>query len=177
MDSSNELSQAINNISLEEEEEGGLDLVDEEPTNKDQSVFEFDAKLCVVARFLSEGNADFLAMQQTLAALWRPAEAEIVRPYGSWMRAPFRRSVRPIGAKWLQNGVDITGRNMDIAGRNMDVQTQNTAVLTCRMARLLQNRAFEQGLTLDNDLFSVENDPSSASDHGEGSDHNEIPKL
>lgn len=32
----------------------------------------FDAKLCVVARFISEGRVDFQAMQQTLASLWKP---------------------------------------------------------------------------------------------------------
>lgn len=32
----------------------------------------FDAKLCVVGRFLSDRHTGFQDMQQTLAALWRP---------------------------------------------------------------------------------------------------------
>ncbi|XP_063940510.1 uncharacterized protein LOC135149254 [Daucus carota subsp. sativus] len=36
--------------------------------------------------------------------LFEKAESEIVKPYGEWMRAPLRRQVKPIGAKWLRNG-------------------------------------------------------------------------
>lgn len=31
-------------------------------------------------------------------------EAEIVKPYGAWMRAPFRKPVKQIGARWLRDG-------------------------------------------------------------------------
>lgn len=31
-------------------------------------------------------------------------ESEIVRPYGSWMRASVKRHIKPIGAKWLRDG-------------------------------------------------------------------------
>lgn len=30
-------------------------------------------------------------------------ENETKEPYGDWMRAPFKRQVKPIGAKWLRN--------------------------------------------------------------------------
>lgn len=38
--------------------------------------------------------------------LFDTPEAEIVKPYGAWMRAPFKKQVKPIGAKWLhtENG-------------------------------------------------------------------------
>ncbi|KAL8158313.1 hypothetical protein AgCh_002855 [Apium graveolens] len=34
----------------------------------------FNPKLCVVGRFLSEGRVDFMALQHTMAALWRPGK-------------------------------------------------------------------------------------------------------
>lgn len=37
-------------------------------------------------------------------------ESELTRPYGAWMRAPFRRQMKMIGSKWLRNGED------DVAG-------------------------------------------------------------
>lgn len=37
-------------------------------------------------------------------------ESDIVRPYGEWMRATFRRQVKPIGAKWLRNGNESAGQ-------------------------------------------------------------------
>lgn len=33
-------------------------------------------------------------------------ENEIVKAYGDWMRASLRRLVKPIGAKWLRNGLE-----------------------------------------------------------------------
>lgn len=36
-------------------------------------------------------------------------EAEITKPYGSWMRAPFRNQFKPIGAKWLRTGKETDG--------------------------------------------------------------------
>lgn len=72
MDPSSSLSDALNNIFLDDEEEGGL-AIDEGITLEGEQPFNgFDAKLCVVARFLTEGQVDFPAMQQTLAALWKP---------------------------------------------------------------------------------------------------------
>lgn len=32
----------------------------------------FNAKLCVVGQFISEGRVEFAALQHTLAALWKP---------------------------------------------------------------------------------------------------------
>lgn len=43
-------------------------------------------------------------------------EYEIVKPYRAWMRAPFRRQTKLIGAKWLGNGGDDYFMNMDAEG-------------------------------------------------------------
>lgn len=72
MESSNDLIEAMNNIALEDEDEGGLLLDTTILSNSNSQTQGFDAKLCIVGRFLSEGKIDFPAMQQTLAALWRP---------------------------------------------------------------------------------------------------------
>ena len=59
----------MNNISLEDEDEGGLALEAKETLGNDPVFSGFDAKLCVISRFISDGHEDFHAMQQTLAAL------------------------------------------------------------------------------------------------------------
>ncbi|XP_074377829.1 uncharacterized protein LOC141719355 [Apium graveolens] len=71
MDSTADLINDINNISLEDEDEdeGGLEIITE---NADETQTGFDAKLYVVGKFLTEGRTDFQALQQTLAALWKP---------------------------------------------------------------------------------------------------------
>lgn len=43
-------------------------------------------------------------------------ESDIVKPYGDWMRAPFRRQVKPIGAKWLRSGNEGTDRKINGEG-------------------------------------------------------------
>lgn len=50
--------------------------------------------------------------------LFEVAEGDITKPYGSWMRAPFRKQIKPIGAKWLRNGIDTSSSNstMEIRG-------------------------------------------------------------
>lgn len=74
MDQANNLANAINNISLEDEDEGGLEIISDFQSENEQSLVGFDAKLCVVARFLSKGQMDFPAMQQTMAVLWKPGK-------------------------------------------------------------------------------------------------------
>lgn len=46
---------------------------------RDDTTLVCDAKLCLVGRFLTEGVMDFQAMQQTLAALWRPGRGVYIR--------------------------------------------------------------------------------------------------
>lgn len=69
MATSSSLVQAMNDISLEDEEEGGLSLELETNAEAEEGTFGFDAKLCIVGKFLTEGRVDFQALQQTLAAL------------------------------------------------------------------------------------------------------------
>lgn len=72
MDNNSNIIQALNNISLEDEEEGGLEIVAEALEGENLQQQGFDAKLCVVGRFITEGRVDFEAMQHTLALLWKP---------------------------------------------------------------------------------------------------------
>ncbi|XP_074336834.1 uncharacterized protein At4g02000-like [Apium graveolens] len=57
-------------VSLEDEEEVGFEILVEEGEHN-QIIQGVDPKLCIVGRFIAEGKVDFLAMQHTLAALWR----------------------------------------------------------------------------------------------------------
>lgn len=60
-------------VSLADEEEAGFEIVAEE--NESNQIIEgFDPKLCIVGRFITEGKVDFLAMQHTLAVLWKPGK-------------------------------------------------------------------------------------------------------
>lgn len=68
------ITQAMNAIILEDEEEGGVVVGDFEESGYEEQQIVCDAKLCLVGRFLTEGMFDFRAMQQTLAALWRPGK-------------------------------------------------------------------------------------------------------
>lgn len=79
MASTNEIARMMNNITVDEEEEGGLALeVTEEEDN--QEIFHgFDAKLCLMGRFITKGVVDFMAMKQTFAALWRPGRGVHIR--------------------------------------------------------------------------------------------------
>lgn len=70
MASPSNLIDAMNNISLEEADEGILAVGGEEDLGQQQLFVGFDAKMCLVARFITDGHVYFMAMQQTLAALW-----------------------------------------------------------------------------------------------------------
>lgn len=66
-----DLVQGMNAISLDEEE-GGLEIEQSAGDVTGLQIQGFDPKLCVVGRFISEGKVDFMAMQHTMAALWKP---------------------------------------------------------------------------------------------------------
>lgn len=72
MDSNSNIIEALNSISLEDEEEGGLEITTETLEGGNTQLQGFDAKLCVVGRFITEGRVEFEAMQHTLALLWKP---------------------------------------------------------------------------------------------------------
>lgn len=81
-DSSN-LVHAMNNISLEDEEDGGIEINEEtliHDTTQNQS---FDAKFCIIGRFINEGRIDFEAMQHTLALLWKPGKGVYMKELDS----------------------------------------------------------------------------------------------
>lgn len=66
-----DITQVMNNVLLEEEGVGGI-AIEAGDREENQGGFLVDnARLCLVCRFLTERVFDFLAMQQTLAALWR----------------------------------------------------------------------------------------------------------
>lgn len=79
MASTSNLIQSMNNISLEDEEEGGLMLNIETSGENTEAINNIDVKLCLVGRFLVEGVIDFMAMKQTFAALWRPGKGVYIR--------------------------------------------------------------------------------------------------
>lgn len=75
----NTLLQNMNSISLEDEEEGGFAIEEEIGVNVGTQGQGIDPKLCVVGRFISEGKVDFVAMQHTMAALWKPGRGVFMK--------------------------------------------------------------------------------------------------
>lgn len=72
MASSSNIIDAMKNVSIDDEEEGVLAIDGAKVGDNVHGFAGFNAKLCVVARFISDGHVEFPAMQQTLASLWRP---------------------------------------------------------------------------------------------------------
>lgn len=52
---------------------------------------------CFICGFLGHS-------EKFCSKLFDTPEQDIIKPYGAWLRAPFKRQVKPIGAKWLRNG-------------------------------------------------------------------------
>lgn len=73
------LNQAMNNIVLEDDEEGGLVFEEEQVSDPENQQFVCNAKLCLNGKFLTKGVLDFQAMQKTLAALWRPGRGVYIK--------------------------------------------------------------------------------------------------
>lgn len=83
MDKANELVAALNDISLEDEEEGGIEIEASEVLANNLQNQGFDAKLCIVGRFITEGRTDFEALQQTLDVLWKPGRGVYMKEIDS----------------------------------------------------------------------------------------------
>lgn len=66
------LLQSMNTITLEDEEEGVFEIEETISSDGGLQIQEINPKLCMVGRFISEGRVDFMALQHTMAALWRP---------------------------------------------------------------------------------------------------------
>lgn len=79
MASTSSLISDMSNITLEDEEEGILAIEEDEIHANTQLNPGYNAKLCIVARFITEGQVDFQAMQQTLAALWKPGKGVYIK--------------------------------------------------------------------------------------------------
>lgn len=77
------LVQAMNNISLEDEEEGGLEINEEVLGDNNIHNQIFNANLCVIGRFINEGRVDFEAMHHTLALLWKPGKGVYMKELDS----------------------------------------------------------------------------------------------
>lgn len=69
MASSYDITQAMNNITLEDEEEGGIAFEETKVAEETDALQGCDYRLCLVERFINEGVIDFMAMQHTLASL------------------------------------------------------------------------------------------------------------
>lgn len=79
MASTSKLAETMNNITLDDEEDGEIALGENEVINQGENFCSGDVKLCLVGKFINEGIVDFSAMQQTLAALWRPGKGVHIR--------------------------------------------------------------------------------------------------
>ncbi|XP_074374021.1 uncharacterized protein LOC141714399 [Apium graveolens] len=75
MASQNNLEELYANLSLEDEDEGGV-LVGEDEVSPIRQTF------ILVGRFLADKNINFPAMQNVLAALWRPKEGVEIHDLG-----------------------------------------------------------------------------------------------
>lgn len=69
MANTSNLVQVMNNISQEDEEEGGFQIEEEILVENNQQYSGFNVKFFVVGRFITEGKVDFAAMQHTMASL------------------------------------------------------------------------------------------------------------
>lgn len=77
MASTYDINQAMKNITLDEEEESGIDIGETEGGNGSGEMQGVDVRFCLVGRFINEGLV--MSMQHTLALLWRPGK-------GGWVK-------------------------------------------------------------------------------------------
>lgn len=73
------ITQSMFEISLDEEDEGGIALGDAGEGSVAGQQIAGDPKLCLVGKFLTEGPLDFTAMQHTLASLWKPGKGVYIK--------------------------------------------------------------------------------------------------
>ncbi|XP_074352194.1 uncharacterized protein LOC141691368 [Apium graveolens] len=79
MASTSSIINAMNNITLDDEEDGGLALEEIVVDGEIDGFQDFDANLYLIGRFITEGVVDFPAMRQTLAALWHPGKGVYIK--------------------------------------------------------------------------------------------------
>lgn len=71
--------QAMNNITLDDGEEWGLDIEVIGGEESTESFKDFNIQLCPIWRFITEGVVKFQVMQQTMAALRRPRKGVYIK--------------------------------------------------------------------------------------------------
>lgn len=76
MTSISHITRAMNDVILEDEEEEVLAI---ENLEGNDLVQVFDAKLCLIGRFITKGLIAFQAMQQTLTTLWKPGKGVLIK--------------------------------------------------------------------------------------------------
>lgn len=79
MASTSNIIEAMNNVTIEDEEDEGLAFEVEAGEQYLDASQEINAELCLVGRFLVDGVIDFPSMKQTLAALWRPGKGVFIK--------------------------------------------------------------------------------------------------
>ncbi|KAF4375826.1 hypothetical protein G4B88_026405 [Cannabis sativa] len=71
----------FDNLTLEDEEEIGISI--EDNGGPEEIEFVYDPQLCLVGKFIVNGAVDFLSMQQTLPALWKPGRGVYIKELGA----------------------------------------------------------------------------------------------
>lgn len=60
--------------------------------------------------------------------LFEKQESEIVKLYGPWMRAPFRRQNKQIGANWLRNEDEDVQATMETGGSSLQQKAEGSTM-------------------------------------------------
>ncbi|KAK6141825.1 hypothetical protein DH2020_024431 [Rehmannia glutinosa] len=102
------IDEMCGRMQLEEEEEGGLLLDNIENEGQPQ-----DLRWCLVGRFLSDRQVNFVAMKNTLASIWRPVKGVFIKDLGpnlfyfsfsmNWIYREFKQMVPLFHVElWIQ---------------------------------------------------------------------------
>lgn len=73
----------MNSISLDDEEECGLDVGETPGIEGEVWNQGFDFIFCIVGRFISEGRVDFMATQHTMSTLWKSGKGIFMKKLDS----------------------------------------------------------------------------------------------
>lgn len=77
--STSSIIHTSSNITLEEEEDGGIIIEVNEGTNENETYKGLNTKLYFVGRFISEGMVDFRVMQHIWAVIWKPRRGVFIK--------------------------------------------------------------------------------------------------
>ena len=76
-----DVCNAYENVSIEEEEEGGLIVEGDDVDEGEETKIDF--RYCLVGRFLTDKVINFSAMKNTMASLWRPGKGACIKDLSS----------------------------------------------------------------------------------------------